>query len=497
MLKCYYKYTNGGDTMRLLVSIFLIFASVFFAISFSITKISVLLSTELDSSGATKGYIFNELRIECVSDVFINNQQFEKDSKITIKPGTNGLIVNDSETDLMSIKIIGKIRILSAKRSYGVPTYEDTILVKIVDKGIVAINELDIENYVKYVVPSEVPNWFEKEAVKAQAVIARSRAVADILKGPNSAYYGANCDDSTKSQVFNNQVISEIIKNAVEETRGQIMVINNQPLEEIVYFSTSCGFTSNNEEVWSDQKGNFPGEAIPYLRAKQQFVGCFAEKDKTEDFWNKFFKAFWGVEKELLDFFDRESPWFRWKVTITREELEIIISKGLIAREKADRTLGIDAVRTLGGIPLDPDNSTFSIGELKNIEVVRRGEGGVIMTLRITAENGIYEVDKEYNIRFIIRPTKTLTALNRDIIIERHDGSTYSNYSILPSGYFTFDIERENGKIKQITFYGGGNGHGVGMSQYGANYLAKNGKSYLQILETFYEGKVEKIENIF
>ncbi len=137
---------------------------------------------------------------------------------------------------------------------------------------------------------------------------------------------------------------------------------------------------------------------------------------------------------------------------MTREELETVFSKGLIARVKVDRTLGIDAVRTLAGTPLDPDNPAFSIGELKNIETLGRGEGRVAMTLKITAGNGIYEVDKEYNIRFIIRPTKTVTNLNRDIITERHDGLTYSNYSILPSGYFTFDIEKENEKIKQVTF---------------------------------------------
>jgi stage II sporulation protein D len=361
-----------------------------------------------------------------------------------------------------------------------------------IDKGIILINELDIENYVKYVVPSEVPGWFEKEAIKAQAVLARSRAIADVLKGPKDNFYGAHCDDSTKSQVFNNKEISEIVEKAVEETQGQIMFVNGYPVETVVYFSTSCGFTSNNEEVWSDEQGNFPGAVIPYLRSKPQF-GKLLVENKNEEFWNKFFRAFWGIEKELCDFYDRESPWFRWKVTMTREELENVISKGLIAREKADQLLGVDAIRTLQGIPVDINNANFSIGELKDLKIVRRGEGGIVMTLRIVSENGIYEIDKEYNIRFIIRPTKSLTGFNRDIIIERHDGSTYSNYSILPSGYFVFDIDRENGKIKQVTFYGGGNGHGVGMSQYGANYLAKIGKNYQQILKTFYEGKIENI----
>lgn len=482
--------------MRIVFSLVLILLTCsFFAAGFP-ARISVLLSTELDNAGTSKGYIFTELEIECLSDVFIDSQTFQQGSKITIKPGDGGLTINDAPTTTTSLTIKGKVRLLSAKRSYGIPTYENTILVKKVEQGLVVINELGIEQYVEHVVPSEVPSWFEKEAIKAQAVVARSRAVADILNGPKPIYYGAHCDDSTKSQVFNNQKVSEVIEQAVKETRGQIIVVDGRPIETVVYFSTSCGFTSNNEEVWSDEKGNFPGVAIPYLRSKKQFAGSLAELERDEEFWEKFFKAFWGVEKELCDFFDRESPWFRWKVTMTRAELENVISKGLIAREKADQILGIDAVRVLQGTPLDVSNPNFSIGELKDLQVIRRGSSGVVMTLRIIAENGIYEVDKEYNIRFIIRPTKSLTGFNRDIVIERHDGSTYANYSILPSGYFTFDIEREDGRIKQITFYGGGNGHGVGMSQYGANYLAKKGKGYTEILRSFYEGDVVSLENI-
>lgn len=477
--------------MKVLTSFFLIVSVFLFATTFP-ARISVLLSNELDNAGTTKGYVFNEVKIECLSETSIEAQSFEKGSVVIIKPGANGLLMNDTQINSDSITIKGTIMVLSAKRSYGTPVYEDTILVKMIDKGIILINELDIENYVKYVVPSEVPGWFEKEAIKAQAVLARSRAIADVLKGPKDNFYGAHCDDSTKSQVFNNKEISEIVEKAVEETQGQIMFVNGYPVETVVYFSTSCGFTSNNEEVWSDEQGNFPGAVIPYLRSKPQF-GKLLVENKNEEFWNKFFRAFWGIEKELCDFYDRESPWFRWKVTMTREELENVISKGLIAREKADQLLGVDAIRTLQGIPVDINNANFSIGELKDLKIVRRGEGGIVMTLRIVSENGIYEIDKEYNIRFIIRPTKSLTGFNRDIIIERHDGSTYSNYSILPSGYFVFDIDRENGKIKQVTFYGGGNGHGVGMSQYGANYLAKIGKNYQQILKTFYEGKIENI----
>ncbi|MFN3327311.1 MAG: SpoIID/LytB domain-containing protein, partial [Fervidobacterium pennivorans] len=137
---------------------------------------------------------------------------------------------------------------MTAKRALGVPQYSDTIYVKFVNGKIALINELELENYVELVVPSEVPSWFEKEAIKAQAVLARSRAVADVLSGPKEKFFGAHCDDSTNSQVFNNQIVSNIIKVAVSETTGEILVIDGKPMDTIVYFSTSAGFTSNSEE---------------------------------------------------------------------------------------------------------------------------------------------------------------------------------------------------------------------------------------------------------
>lgn len=480
--------------MKPCVKVLFLFAILVQVVSFastSPTRISVLLSVELDSSGASKGYLFSVVKFECLSSVKVNDSAFSAGDIIEITTNQGGLIVNGNAVGVDTLVLKGTVKLLSAKRALGVPQYSDTIYVKFVNGKIALINELELENYVELVVPSEVPSWFEKEAIKAQAVLARSRAVADVLSGPKENFFGAHCDDSTNSQVFNNQIVSNIIKVAVSETTGEILVIDGKPMDTIVYFSTSAGFTSNSEEVWSDAKGKFPGEPIPYLRSKPQFSKLIVN-EVNEVFWDKFFRSFWGLEKELCDFYDRESPWFRWKVTMTREELEVSISKGLVAREKADLTLGFDAIRTVEGRLIDVNDPNFSIGELKDLQVMKRGQGGVVMTLRIIAESGIYDVDKEYNIRFVIRPTKAITGMPKDINLERHDGSLVSNYSILPSGYFTFVIEKSEGKIKQITFYGGGNGHGVGMSQYGANYLAKNGKNYQEIIRTFYEGEIEK-----
>ncbi|WP_448378937.1 SpoIID/LytB domain-containing protein [Fervidobacterium sp.] len=479
--------------MRIFLLMFAIVLQVtLFSLNFP-TRISVLLSVELDASGGSKGYLFTSAKFECMTPVSFENETFEAGSVLEITTNQESLVVNGNDTGKNTLVFKGNVKLISAKRAIGVPQYTDTIIIKVVNGKIAIINELDVEKYVELVVPSEVPAWFAKEAIKAQAVLARSRAVADVLSGPKDKFYGAHCDDSTNSQVFNNQVVSDIVKVAVSETTGEILIIDDKPLSTIVYFSTSAGFTSNNEEVWSDSKGNFPGEPIPYLRSKPQFGNLIVDK-VDETFWHKFFKSFWGDEKELCDFYDRESPWFRWKVTMTREELEVSISKGLIAREKADLALGFDAVRTVEGKMIDVNDPNFSIGELKDLQVLSRGQGGVIMTLRIIAENGIYDVDKEYNIRFVIRPTRSITGTPRDINIERHDGSIVPNYSILPSAYFTYIIDKaEDGRVKQITFYGGGNGHGVGMSQYGAHYLAKNGKSYQEIIHAFYEGEIKKV----
>ena len=125
------------------------------------------------------------------------------------------------------------------------------------------------------------------------------------------------------------------------------------------------------------------------------------------------------------------------------------------------------------------------IGEINKIYVSERGESGVVVSLTVEAKNVTFKIYNQYNIRFTIRPrtsdcgsavtTKTAKAFDNT-----YTGSN-TNASILYSGFFA--IEEKDGNI---LFYGGGNGHGVGMCQYSAHYYGSNGWKYQDILKQFY-----------
>ncbi|MDC7955750.1 SpoIID/LytB domain-containing protein [Fusobacterium simiae] len=128
------------------------------------------------------------------------------------------------------------------------PRYRGIITVIPNGSHLRVINTLDIEKYLLQVVPSEMPKSFGVEALKVQAVAARTYAVSDILKG-KYAKDGFHIKDTVESQVYNNQVENEEATRAIEETAGEIMTYDNMPIDA-KYFSTSSGFTSHASNVW-------------------------------------------------------------------------------------------------------------------------------------------------------------------------------------------------------------------------------------------------------
>ena len=87
-------------------------------------------------------------------------------------------------------------------------------------------------------------------------------------------------------------------------------------------------------------------------------------------------------------------------------------------------------------------------------------------------------MEGEYEIRYV---------LNQEGEVIRQDDSAYTLSTILPSAYFVMDLQKGKKGITGFTLYGGGFGHGVGMSQHGANNLAKQGYNAYQILQYFYK----------
>lgn len=301
--------------------------------------------------------------------------------------------------------------------------YEGDFIFRKAEGGYILINELPIETYVRYVLPSEMPTTFSYEALKAQAVCARTFAYGQI-RNDTYAEYGANLDDSTSYQVYHATKSYEITDQAVEDTAGMVLTYEGK-LVDCYYYSTSPGY-SENLEVWDVDS---PG----YLVAENH-TGI-----KTKDLSKK--KNFHNFITKTVESYDMDSPYYRWTATLSDQ-------------------LGMDE----------------KYGRLKSIKVNERSSSGYILSLTVVFEEGerIYETENE--IRF---------ALGKYLLkLELADGTVRSDCSSVPSACFEVKSQKDG----TIVLSGGGFGHGIGMSQYGADAMGREGKTWQEILAYYYKG---------
>ena len=301
--------------------------------------------------------------------------------------------------------------------------YEGDFLVRKEEEGYVLINEVPIETYLRYVVPSEMPTYFSYEALKAQAVCARTFAYRQ-MRSHTYAAYGANLDDSTAFQVYHAAGPYEVTDRAVRDTEGLVLTYEGE-LIDCYYYSTGSGY-SENLEVWN-------ADSPVYLVAENHTA------EETKDLSDA--KRFHAFISEKPDGFDADSPYYRWTAELSAK-------------------MGMDE----------------QYGRLKRVRIDERSASGYILSFTAEFEGGERTYDRENDIRF---------ALSKYLLnVTLADGKVLSRPSALPSACF----EVESQKDGRILLRGGGFGHGIGMSQYGADGMAKAGKSWQEILTFYYKG---------
>lgn len=254
--------------------------------------------------------------------------------------------------------------------------------------------KVPFEEYIKGVLAGEMPTSFELEALKAQAVAARSYVLYQVSKNKDKDYDVVNTtdnqvyltDEDLKSK-WKDEYTSKInkVKKAVSETKGEYLSYNGE-IVEALFFSTSTGKTENSEEVFSSK--------VPYLRS-------------VSSTWDEASPVYQDTATfNLNDFYQKLGLQYNDK--ITAEVLE-----------------------------------TTSTGRVKKIKI-----------------NGV-----ELNGRDVATKLK------------------------LRSNYFSI-VQND----KNVTITTKGFGHGVGMSQYGALGMAKEGYKYDKILKHYYQGtEIKKI----
>lgn len=376
----------------------------------------------------------------------------------------------------------GRIQLRSVKRSWPgdeSPWYRGFMEIALeADGRFTIVNEVPIEEYLYAVVPSEMPTSHGLEAAKVQAVTARSYAYTQYYA--NSYHrYGANIDDSVMCQVYNNIPENETSMAACDETAGYCLAYNGTVIAAN-FFSTSAGVTANSGEVWANSSTRqFPTANTPYLTSARQYTAGDYGDLSNESNASAFFKDL------NVQGYDSAFPWFRWNVTMTADQLSASINAALATRYAANPAL----IKTLQPNGVYRSRPISSIGQFTDMEVLSRGEGGIVTALRISGTEATILVYTELNIRYILRPAAV--GGGSDIVVNRLNSGGVNNFSLLPSAFMVFDkTYGSQGEVSSVTFYGGGYGHGVGMSQNGVKGMIDAGFTFGQILRHYYPGTV-------
>lgn len=406
-----------------------------------------------------KSTVYQEVSIFATSEYAVYDKEtsrqiikLQPSDILKIKQKTSGfeLSVNGKVEvkDLNAILIVdcpkGLIGVENLKRNGKQALYHGVFELTLKnDSGFFVINVLDLQSYLKGVVPNEMPTRFGLEALKAQAVAARNY----VLMPRTRAFKEFDVDDSVASQVyFGANTETELSNRAVNETDG-LVALYNWDLILAQYSSTAGGYTESYENTFSEPKTrSFPSKSKPYLQGKPDILSV-APLNREEEA-RLFYMSF-------PDSYDMKSPYYRWQKEWEAKELRDVLAKTLFEQSKT-------------GFIRPEYKSGEVLGEIKELKVNQRGVSGKIMELEIVTENQNYKVQKELVIRRLLQ----------------------KNGISLPSANVVFENQyNTDKKLTKVIAYGGGFGHGVGMSQYGAGFMATSlHKSFDKILKRYYSG---------
>lgn len=368
--------------------------------------------------------------------------------------------------------LTGRIKILSVERAQGNPEYRGKMEIARAEDGLVLVNELLLEEYLYSVVPSEMPSSYPLEALKAQAICARTYAYRH-MQHSGIAGFGAHVDDSAGYQVYNNIAENAQSTKAVKETSGSLLYYGDE-LCGSYYYSTSCGFGTDTG-IWKSGGE----EDTSYLQAKR--IGeAELDHDGGEMAEEENFSSF--ISNTYDSDYESDEAWYRWTYESKEADGDRLlaamqrryeVNKGLVLTRNDDGEFESEPVKRLG--------------KVKDISIIKRGSGGVADELLIEGTENTFKVISEHNIRYVLN--------NGVSKVVRQDGSEVASPSLLPSGYFSIATSKEDDIVVGYSLSGGGYGHGVGMSQNGAKAMAKKGFSSGDILTFFYRSC--EIRNVY
>ena len=263
------------------------------------------------------------------------------------------------------------------------------------------IEEMDIEEYLYGVLSSEMPSTFDEEALKAQAIAARTYVIYKMENNITSGHENANiCTNSAHCQAYTSyDDLKEIkgedwiksdyvkVKKAVDDTKGQIITYEDKVILPL-YFSTCSGKTENSEDVFSTQYPYLVSVESPYDKSSPKYSTTYSIK-----------------KSKFIKYIKNAYP----KLSLSLNKLD------------------------------------------KEVNIINRTEGGSVKIIQVG------------NIKISGTDLRKILNLN--------------------SSNFTINYNND-----EINFNVKGYGHGVGMSQWGAEGMAKEGYKYYDILFHYFQG---------
>ena len=339
----------------------------------------------------------------------INGFRASRD-QIAIQSGKNRIQVKIGEKAKTSTLYGGRLRV--QPNAYGSYTL---------------VNDVDVETYLRGVVPHELDPGAPYGAAAAQAIIARTYALRNLRRFAIDNYQ--LCAD-THCQVYRGlSGTTPTTDRAIADTKGQVLTYQNE-LVDGLYSSTTGGVTAEFDDVWN-------GPNRPYLVARVDAAANRWNLGRDNLAQEENFRRFMNLKD---GFNETGRSTFRWRRQSTLSEMTEVLKRYL------QRT------RT----PHQPFNS------IRQLRVVERSPGGRVLKLAVQTDTGVIEIHKD-DIRSAFYPPRSTL-------------------------FYLDPIYDANKVLKGYAFVGGGFGHGVGMSQVGAFNLAKQGWTASQILDFYYPG---------
>ncbi|GAX37337.1 SpoIID/LytB domain-containing protein [Nodularia sp. NIES-3585] len=297
------------------------------------------------------------------------------------------------------------------------------------------VNEVPLESYLRGVVPHEIGTTAPTAAVEAQAIIARTYALRNLRRFETDNYQ--LCADTHCQVYYGLSGTAPSTDQAIAATRGMVLTYDSQ-LVDALYSSTTGGVTAYFSDVWN-------GEDRPYLRPVV---------DAATNFWDLSQKSL-ADESNFRKFINRsegfnESAWntFRWNRETPIADINELLQRFLKIK-----------------------NSPYAkFNTVEAMSVMKRSKSGRILELAVKTDIGAFTLEKDEIRSAFAAPRSTL--------------------------FYIEALNKGTPDLWGYAFIGGGLGHGVGLSQTGAQNLAKLGWSNAQILQFYYPGtQIQTLSN--